>query len=149
MSLDQNMNNALKEAMKARDEVRLRTLRSIKSAFLIAKTAPGASHELTEADELQIIRKMHKQRKDSYDIFVEQGREDLARKEMEEMEVLESFLPKQLSDAELDTELSAIIERVGATSARDMGKVMGQATQALGGRADGKRIAERVKALLS
>lgn len=149
MSLDQNMNNALKEAMKARDEVRLRTLRSIKSAFLIAKTAPGASHELTEADELQIIRKMHKQRKDSYDIFVEQGRDDLAKKEMEEMEVLESFLPKQLSDAELDTELSAIIERVGATSARDMGKVMGQATQALGGRADGKRIAERVKTLLS
>jgi len=149
MSLDQNMNTALKEAMKAKDEVKLRTLRAIKSAFLVAKTAPGSSHELTDADELKIIQKLYKQRKDSCDIFMEQGREDLAKTEKEEMAILEAFLPKQMSDDELSATLKAIIEQTGASSPKDMGKVMGMATKQLSGKADGKRISGIVRQLLS
>jgi len=149
MSLDQNMNTALKEAMKAKDEVKLRTLRAIKSAFLVAKTAPGSSHELTDADELKIIQKLYKQRKDSCDIFMEQGREDLAKTEKEEMAILEAFLPKQMSDDELSAALKAIIEQTGASSPKDMGKVMGMATKQLSGKADGKRISGIVRQLLS
>ncbi|MCP4124818.1 MAG: GatB/YqeY domain-containing protein [Bacteroidetes bacterium] len=148
MSLDQNMNTALKEAMKAKDEVRLRTLRAIKSAFIVAKTAPGASHDLSEADELKIIQKLFKQRKDSYDIYMSQNREDLAATEKEEMAVLEDFLPTQMGDEELTTALKAIIEQTGASSPKDMGKVMGMATKQLAGQADGKRISGMVRQLL-
>jgi uncharacterized protein YqeY len=149
MSLDQNMNSALKEAMKAKDEVRLRTLRAIKTAFMVAKTAPGASHELSEADEMKIIQKLYKQRKDSFDIYTEQGRADLAGTEKQEMDVLESFLPKQMADEELETVLKGIIEQTGASSPGDMGKVMGVATKQLSGKADGKRISGMVRQLLA
>jgi len=148
MSLDQNMNTALKEAMKAKDEVRLRTLRAIKSAFIVAKTAPGASHDLSEADELKIIQKLFKQRKDSYEIYMDQNREDLAATEKAEMAVLEDFLPTQMGDEELATALKAIIEQTGASSPKDMGKVMGMATKQLAGQADGKRISGMVRQLL-
>ncbi len=149
MSLDKNMNEALKEAMKAKDAVRLRTLRAIKSAFLIAKTAEGASGEIDEAQEQKIIQKLFKQRSDSYDIFKTQGREDLASKEKEEMDIISDFLPKQLSDDELSAAVKQIVEQVGASSMKDMGKVMGMASKALSGQADGKRISGVVKQLLT
>lgn len=149
MSLDQNMNNALKEAMKAKDQVRLRTLRAIKSAFLLAKTAEGASGDISEEEELKIIQKLHKQRSDSYDIYVKNGRDDLATTEKEEMDIIAEFLPKQLNDEELAAAIREIIAKTGASSMKEMGKVMGMASKALQGKADGKRISIVVKQLLS
>ena len=149
MSLDQNMNNALKEAMKAKDQVKLRTLRAIKSAFLLAKTAEGSTGEISEAEELKIIQKLYKQRSDSYDIYVKSGRDDLAKTEKEEMDVIAAFLPKQLNDDELLSAIKEIVEKVGATSMKEMGKVMGMASKALQGKADGKRISAVVKQILS
>ena len=149
MSLDQNMNNALKEAMKAKDQVRLRTLRAIKAAFLIAKTAEGASGDISEEEELKIIQKLHKQRSDSYDIYVKNGRDDLATTEKEEMDIIAEFLPKQLDDAALTAAIQEVIAKTGATSMKDMGKVMGMASKALQGKAEGKRISTVVKQLLS
>lgn len=143
------MNEALKEAMKSKDQVRLRTLRSIKSAFLLAKTAEGASGEINEDEELKILQKLHKQRKDSYDIYVKEGREDLAATEMEEMEVIADYLPAQMSDDDLLLTIQAIIQQTGAESMKDMGKVMGQAMAKVGGQADGKRVSAAVKQLLS
>ena len=152
MSLEQKIMGELKTAMFAKDEKALRSLRAIKAAILLAKTSEGASPgrgELSEDDETKILQKLVKQRKDSLEIFQQQNRTDLAQKEQEEIEIIEKFLPKQLSPAELRTELAALITEVGATSPADMGKVMGQATKRLAGKADGKTISAMVKELLS
>jgi uncharacterized protein YqeY len=138
----------MKDAMKSKDEAALRTLRAIKAAILIEKTS-GSGTEITEADEMKMLQKMAKQRRDSLDIFVQQNREDLAAKEREELAIIEKFLPQQMSAEELSTELKAIIAQVGATSPADMGKVMGVASKQLAGKADGKMISETVKQLLA
>lgn len=139
----------LKTAMLAKDEKALRSLRAIKAAILLAKTSEGAGGELKEDDEIKLLQKLVKQRKDSHEIFQQQNRTDLAQKEKEEIEIIEKFLPKQLSADEIKAELSAIISEVGASSPADMGKVMGAATKKLAGKADGKTISALVKELLS
>lgn len=149
MSLEQKIMNDLKTAMLAKDEKSLRSLRAIKAAILLAKTSEGASGELKEEDETKLLQKLVKQRKDSLEIYQQQNRADLAQKEQEEIEVIEKFLPKQLSAEELKAEVSKIISSVGATSPADMGKVMGAATKQLAGKADGKTISALVKELLS
>lgn len=149
MSLEQNVMAEMKDAMKAKDEAALRSLRAIKAAIIIAKTAEGAGGELKEEDEAKLLQKLVKQRRDSLEIYKQQNREDLAQKEQEEIAVIEKFLPKQLTDAELNEALSVIISQTGATSAADMGKVMGAATKQLAGRADGKAISAAVKEMLS
>lgn len=149
MSLEIKVNEQIKEAMKAKDEVALRTLRAIKSAIIIEKTSEGFSGEMTDATELKMLQKLAKQRRDSLTIFEQQNREDLAAKEREELAVIEKFLPAQMSAEELRAEISAIIAQVGATSAADMGKVMGVASKQLAGKADGKAISETVKAVLT
>lgn len=149
MSLEKQINDQLKTAMLAKDEKSLRALRAIKAAILLAKTSEGASAELKPEDELKMLQKLVKQRKDSLEIFQQQGREDLAKKEIEEIEVIEKFLPKQLSEEEVKAALSSIITEVGATTPADLGKVMGMATKKLAGQADGKLIAALVKELLS
>ncbi|MCO5248540.1 MAG: GatB/YqeY domain-containing protein [Chitinophagales bacterium] len=149
MSIDTGLTTAIKEAMLSKNEVKLRTLRAIKTAFLNAKTAKGAAHELDEAQEIKIIQKLYSQRKDSFEVFSQQGRDDLAQKEKEEMDVLETYLPKQISDEELTAILKGIIEKVGAKSPSEMGKVMGIASKMLSGKADGSKIAATVKQLLS
>lgn len=149
MSLEQKVMAEMKDAMRAKDEAALRTLRAIKAAILIEKTSEGATGEISEATELKMLQKMAKQRRDSLDIFVQQNREDLAAKEREELAILDKFLPQQMSTEELQAEIKAIITQVGATSAADMGKVMGVASKQLAGKADGKAISEQVKALLS
>ncbi len=138
----------LKDAMRAKDEAALRTLRAIKAAILIEKTAEGAKETLTEADELKLLQKMAKQRKDSLEVFRQQNRTDLADKEQEELDILERFLPKQLTNEELEQAIKEIIAQTGASSMADMGKVMGTATKQLTGKADGKAISEAVKRLL-
>jgi uncharacterized protein len=146
MSLETTIMEQLKEAMKAKDEAKLRSLRA---AIILAKTSEGAKGELSADDEMKMLQKLVKQRKDSLEIFLQQGRADLAKKEEEELEVINLFLPKQLDEAELKAELQAIIAGLGATTAADMGKVMGAATKQLAGKADGKAISALVKALLS
>ena len=149
MSLQTKLMEALKEAMKAKDTVALESLRAIKSAILLAKTEAGAAEELSEADELKLLQKLVKQRKDSAALYTQQGRNDLAEPELAQMAVIEKFLPAQLSEAEVETALRGIINQVGATTPKDMGKVMGVATKQLAGKADGKLISEIVKRLLS
>ena len=149
MSLQTKVMEALKEAMKAKDTVALESLRAIKSAVLSAKTEAGAAEELSEADELKLLQKLVKQRKDSAALYAQQGRNDLAEPELAQMAVIEKFLPAQLSEAEVETALRGIINQVGATTPKDMGKVMGVATKQLAGKADGKLISEIVKRLLS
>lgn len=149
MSLQTKVMEALKEAMKAKDTIALESLRAIKSAILLAKTEAGAAEELTEADELKLLQKLVKQRKDSAALYTQQGRNDLAEPELAQMAVIEKFLPAQLSEAEVEAALKTIIAQVGATTAKDMGKVMGVATKQLAGKADGKLISETVKRLLS
>ena len=149
MSLEQKIMAELKTAMLAKDEKSLRSLRAIKAAILLAKTSEGASGDLKEDDEIKLLQKLVKQRKDSLEIFQQQNRTDLAKKEQEEIEVIEKFLPKQLSADEIKAELSAIISEVGASTPADMGKVMGAATKRLAGKADGKTISAVVKELLS
>ena len=149
MSLQTKVMEALKEAMKAKDTVALESLRAIKSAILLAKTEAGAAQELSEADELKLLQKLVKQRKDSAALYTQQGRNDLAEPELAQMAVIEKFLPAQLSEAEVETALRGIINQVGATTPKDMGKVMGVATKQLAGKADGKLISEIVKRLLS
>jgi len=139
----------LKTAMLAKDEKALRSLRAIKAAILLAKTSEGAGGELKEDDEIKLLQKLVKQRKDSLEIYQQQNRTDLAQKEQEEIEIIEKFLPKQLSADELRSEVAAIISEVGASSPADMGKVMGAATKKLAGKADGKTISALVKELLS
>ena len=149
MSLQTKIMEALKEAMKAKDTVALESLRAIKSAILLAKTEAGAAEELSEADELKLLQKLVKQRKDSAALYTQQGRNDLAEPELAQMAVIEKFLPAQLSEAEVEEALKGIIAQVGATSPKDMGKVMGAATKQLAGKADGKLISDIVKKLLS
>jgi uncharacterized protein YqeY len=149
MSLEQKVMDQLKEAMKAKDEAALRTLRAIKSAILNEKTSEGFSGEIDEAGELKLLQKLAKQRRDSLDIFVQQNREDLAAKEREELSIIERFLPAQMSAEELKAALEAVIAQTGAAGPADMGKVMGVASKQLSGRADGKAISEMVKQLLS
>jgi len=148
MNLEQKIMTELKAAMLAKDEKSLRSLRAIKAAILLAKTAEGGSGELKDEDEIKLLQKLVKQRKDSLEIFRQQNRSDLAKKEEEEIEIIEKFLPQQLSTDELKAELMAIIAETGASSQADMGKVMGAATKKLGGKADGKTISGIVKELL-
>lgn len=152
MSLEQKIMGELKTAMLAKDEKALRSLRAIKAAILLAKTSegtPAGRGELKEDDEIKLLQKLVKQRKDSLEIFQQQHRNDLAQKEMEEIEVIEKFLPKQLSADELRAELAVVITEVGASCPADMGKVMAAATKKFAGRADGKTISALVKELLS
>jgi len=149
MSLEQKVMEELKDAMRAKDEAALRTLRAIKAAIIIEKTAEGAGGNITEAGEIKMLQKLAKQRRDSLDIFEKQNREDLASKEREELQIIERFLPQQMSADELKVTLQQIIEQTGAKTAADMGKVMGAATKQLAGKADGKAISETVKQLLS
>ena len=149
MSLELSINDQLKTAMKAKDEVTLRSLRAIKAAILVAKTSEGAGGVLKSEDETKLLQKLVKQRKDSLDIFRQQNREDLAKKEEEEIEVIEKFLPKQLTAEELGEVLGKIISELGAMSPSDLGKVMGVASKQLAGKADGKAISAMVKELLS
>jgi uncharacterized protein YqeY len=148
MSLEAKIMESLKTAMKAKDEVALRTLRAIKAAIIIEKTAEGASGEIDEATEIKMLQKMAKQRKDSLQIFEQQQREDLANKEREELAIIEQFLPAQMSEEEIKQALQQIINTVGASSMADLGKVMGIASKELAGKADGKLIATLVKELL-
>ncbi len=147
MSLEKRIAEDLKNAMKAKDEAAKRGIRAIKSAILLAKT-DGSGEALDEAKEIKILQKLVKQRKDSLEIYEEQGREDLAQKEREEIAIIEKYLPQQLDEATLKTELQKIIDEVGANSIKDMGKVMGAAQKKLAGQAEGKAIAAAVKDLL-
>ena len=149
MSLEQQIMAEMKDAMKAKNEGVLRGLRAIKAEIIKAKTEPGAGGEINEAIEQKFLQKMMKQRRDSLDIFEKQGREDLAMKEKEEIEVIERFLPKQLSEGEIKEAVAAIIAQTGATSSADMGKIMGVASKQLAGLADGKTISNIVKELLN
>lgn len=148
MSLFDQISNDIKEAMKAKDKVRLETLRNVKKVFLEAKTAPGANDTLTDDNALKIIQKLVKQGKDSAEIYKGQGREDLAGDELAQVNVLEAYLPKQMTEAELEAALKEIIAETGATSGKDMGKVMGVATKKLAGLAEGRTISAKVKELL-
>ncbi len=149
MALEQQIMAEMKDAMKSKNEGLLRSLRAIKAEIIKAKTEPGAAGEIDEATEQKFLQKMMKQRRDSLEIFEKQGRADLAAKEKEEMEVIERFLPKQLSEAEIKEAVAVIITQIGATSPADMGKVMGIASKQLAGLADGKAISNLVKELLS
>ena len=149
MSLEAQIMEEMKTAMKTKNEAVLRSLRAIKAEIIKAKTDPGAGGEINEATEQKFLQKMMKQRKDSLEIFEQQGRADLATKEKEEMAVIERFLPKQLSEAEIKEAVAKIIADTGATSSADMGKVMGVASKQLAGLADGKTISGIVKELLS
>jgi len=147
MSLESKLTTDLKEAMKAKDKVALRTIRAIKAAIMIIKT-DGSGTVLDEAGEIKLLQKLAKQRKESLDIYVKQGREDLATPEREEIEVIERYLPKQMEADELKAFIAGVIEKTGASSMKDMGKVMGMANKELAGRADGKAISAVVKELL-
>ena len=149
MDLFEKVSEDIKNAMKAKDKVALETLRNVKKFFLEAKTAPGANDTLTDADALKIIQKLVKQGKDSASIYTQQNRADLAEGELAQVKVLETYLPKQMTAEELETELKAIITQVGAAGPQDMGKVMGAASKALAGKAEGRAISEAVKQLLN
>jgi uncharacterized protein YqeY len=149
MSLEQKVMTDLKTAMLAKDEKSLRSLRAIKAAIILAKTSEGAGGEIGEADEIKLLQKLIKQRKDSLEIYTTQNRADLATREQEEIDVIEKFLPQQMSAEELKASLQQIISETGASSPADMGKVMGLATKKLAGKADGKTISNLVKELLN
>jgi uncharacterized protein YqeY len=145
MSLQKQVMDKMKEAMKAKDKVALQALRAVKSAFLLAKTETGVQEELTEEQELKIIQKQVKQRKDSAAIFIKQDRQDLADPELAEIAVLEQFLPEALSEEKIEEVVLAVISKIGASGMKDMGKVMGIVTKELSGQADGKIISTLVK----
>lgn len=149
MSLENNINAAIKTAMLARNEVDLRALRAIKSAILLVKTSEAGKENLTEDEEIKLLQKLVKSRKDSLEIFTTQNRPELAAKEAEEIAVIEQYLPKQMTEEELSIAVKEIITQAGATSAADLGKVMGIASKALAGKAEGKAISLMVKSLLS
>lgn len=149
MSLQQKVMTAMKEAMKAKDTNALTSLRAIKSAILLAQTESGAKEELSEDQELKLLQKLVKQRKDSAAIFSEQGREDLAQPELDQAKVIEQFLPEQMSEEEIEKIVVDIIAKTGAEGMKDMGKVMGMASSQLAGKADGKTISTIVKGKLS
>ena len=138
----------IKEAMKSKDKVALESLRAIKSEILLAQTKTGASEELTEDEEIKLLQKLVKQRKDSSVLYKEQGRDDLAGPELAQVEIIAQFLPEQLDQVALNKIIADIIAKVGATSMKDMGKVMGMASKQLAGKADGKAISIAVKQLL-
>ncbi len=147
-TLEQKVMQALKEAMKEKNKVKLDALRAIKSAILLEKTS-GSGKTLTEADEMKLLQKLAKQRKESAEIYRQQNRPDLEEEERKQLEIIRSFLPEPLSEDEMEREVKKIIEETGAGSIRDMGKVMGIATKKLAGRADGKTLSQIVKRLLS
>ncbi|WP_342645110.1 GatB/YqeY domain-containing protein [Mucilaginibacter sp. CSA2-8R] len=149
MSLTDRINQDIKQAMLAKQEAKLRGLRAIKSALLLAKTEKGATEDINEETEIKVLQKLVKQRKESADIYEAQNRPDLYQIEKEEMEVIEAYLPKQMDKAEIEVFIKDVISRVGATSVKDMGKVMGTANKELAGKADGKTISEVVKQLLA
>ena len=149
MDLFERVSEDIKNAMKAKDKVALETLRNVKKVFLEAKTAPGANDTLTDADATKMIQKLVKQGKDSAEIYTQQNRADLAEAELAQVKVLEAYLPKQMTAEELETEIKAIIAQVGAAGPKDMGKVMGVASKALAGKAEGRAISETVKRLLN
>ena len=148
MEMFDRISNDIKEAMKAKDKVRLETLRNIKKVFLEAKTAPGANDTLTDDAAMKIMQKLVKQGKDSATLYNEQGRANLAEAELAQVAVIETYLPKQMSAEELEVALKAIIAEVGAEGPKDMGKVMGTATKKLAGLAEGRAISAKVKELL-
>ncbi len=149
MGLKKIIESEIKQAMLNKDKNRLRALRAIKAQILLAKTEKGVKTELSEAIEMKILTKEAKQRRDSIEIFEKQGREDLAMKEKSELSVIESFLPKQLNEKEVEAEIRQVIDEIGATSSKDMGKVIGAATKKMIGKADGKTISLLVKKLLN
>ena len=149
MALEQEVMQKMKEAMKAKDSVALASLRSIKNEILKAKTATSNKEDMDKTEELKLVQRLVKQRKDSADVYLEQNRKDLADAELAEVEVIEQFLPAQLSEDEIDKEVKAIIQESGANTMKDMGKVMGMASQKLVGKADGKTISKIVKDNLS
>ena len=149
MNLEAKIMAQMKDAMKAKDEGTLRGLRAIKAEIIKAKTEPGAGGEIDEATEQKFLQKMVKQRKDSLEIFEKQGRADLAEKEKEELTLIQKFLPEQMTEEDITAAIKQIIADTGATSAADLGKVMGVASKQLAGKADGKTISGVVKSLLS
>ena len=148
MLFDQ-ISNDIKAAMKARDKVRLETLRNIKKVFLEAKTAPGANDELTDDAAMKILQKLAKQGKESAATYTQQNRQDLADDELAQVSVIEEYLPKQLTDSEIEAIVKEIITQTGATSMKEMGKVMGMASKQMAGKADGGKISQIVKKLLA
>jgi uncharacterized protein len=149
MSLKERINNDIKTAMLAKEKEKLTALRSIKAMILLAETDKGSTGELSDVQEFALLSKAAKQRKESAEIFAQQGREDLASVERVELEVIQTYLPAMLSEAEIEAKLKEIITKVGANSAADLGKVMGMAVKELQGKADGKLINETAKKLLS
>ncbi len=148
MTLEEKINAQIKEAMKARAQTRLRSLRAIKSAILLEKTKEGAA-EIAEEVEIRIVQKLAKQRRESLEVYEQQGREDLATDERQELEVISEFLPEQMGEEEVRKRISAVVEKVGASGPQDMGKVMGAAMGELKGKADGKLISTIVKEILA
>lgn len=149
MTLFDKVSEDIKEAMKARDKVRLETLRNIKKVFLEAKTAPGANDTLEDADALKILQKLAKQGRESAQTYIDNGRQDLADGELAQAAVIEEYLPKQLSEAEIEVEVKKVIAETGAQSMKDMGRVMGVVSKQLAGRAEGRAISAVVKRLLA
>lgn len=149
MSLETQINDKIKAAMKAKERDVLEALRAIKNAILVAKSEAGASDQLSEAEEIKLLQRLQKQRKEAAAIYQEQGREDMAEPELMQADVIAQFLPQQMGQEELDAALKGIIDQVGASGPQDMGKVMGMASKQLAGKAEGKMIADRVKHLLT
>ncbi|MBU0697631.1 MAG: GatB/YqeY domain-containing protein [Bacteroidetes bacterium] len=149
MSLETTINQDIKTAMLAKDETSLRSLRAVKSALLLAKTEKGASTEITEDAEIKVLQKLVKQRKESSEIYKTQNREDLYQIEIDEIGVIEKYLPKQLSQEELNTYIKSLIEKLNVSSVKEMGKIMGVANKELAGKADGKAISETIKGILA
>jgi uncharacterized protein YqeY len=148
MSLETTINEDIKTAMKAGDKLKLEALRAVKSAILLAKTEKGGGEEMSKEAEIALLNKLVKTRKESYDLYVQNNRTDLADVEKAQMEAISVYLPAQMSDEELEKEVKEVIAQVGATSAAEMGKVMGTATKKLAGKADNKRISEMIRKLL-
>jgi len=149
MSLKERIDSDIKTAMLAREKEKLTALRAVKSMILLAETEKGGGTVLSEEVEMKLLMKAAKQRKDSYDLYIEQNRDDLAEVEKGELEIISTYLPQQMSEDDLKNELQKIISQVGASGPQDMGKVMGLATKALAGKADGKTISSLVKTLLT
>lgn len=149
MSLKTDIDGAIKQAMLARNKEELEALRGIKSMILLAETEKGAGGEVASDAEMKILMKAAKQRKESADIFAKEGRDDLAKRELFQLEIISRYLPKQMNEAELQTELRKIVDAVGAKGPQDMGKVMGVATRQFAGKADGKLISDIVKKILA
>ena len=149
MSLQSEIMSAMKDAMKLKDKLALETLRAVKAELLKAKTATGASSELTRGEEIKLLQKMQKQRKDASIIYEEQGRKDLASEELAQTKILAKFLPKQMTSSELEIAVADVVKNMGASSPSDMGKVMGVASKEFSGKADGRAIAATVKMLLA